>query len=59
MKDLITKIKNCSTMPQLDDMRIELVTFGRGNQEVFKALQTEFIKKKNQLERIPRMDRTW
>lgn len=59
MKELLTKIKNCSTMPQLDEMRLELVTAGRGNVEVFKTLQSEFIKKKNQLERIPRMERTW
>ncbi len=59
MNQLIKKIKDCESMPQLDSMRLELVQAGKGNPDMFKALQSEFIKKKNQLERIPLRDRTW
>lgn len=59
MNGLLKKIKDCKTMPELDGMRLELVTIGRADQEIFKKLQDAFIAKKNQLNRIPRMDRTW
>lgn len=60
MKEFINKIKACNTMPQLDELRLELVVAGKeGGQSVFKQLQDEFRKKKNQLERVPLRNRTW
>lgn len=59
MQQLIAKIKNCESIPQLDTMRLELVKAGKENPDSFGRLQSEFIKKKNQLERIPLRDRTW
>lgn len=59
MKELIQKIKECKTMPELDDMRLELVTAGSGDQETFKKLQDAFKSQKNKLNRVPLSERTW
>jgi hypothetical protein len=59
MNELIKKIKSCESMPQLDELRLELVTFGKSEPSSFTKLQDEFRKKKNQLNRIPLFDRTW
>lgn len=53
--ELKEKIESCKTMPQLDALRLEIVQNGPNG---FKKLQTAFIKKKNQLLRIPLRDRT-
>jgi hypothetical protein len=59
MNELIKLIKNCKTMPELDNFRLDIVTIGAGRPGVFQELQKEFKKKKNQLERIPSIDRNW
>lgn len=59
MNKLLEKIANCKTMPELDSMRMDLVIAGKQDPETFKTLQSAFIKKKNQLNRIPLRDRTW
>lgn len=56
---LVEKIKSCKTMPELDRLRLEIVTKGKSDVETFKLLQREFIKKKNQLNRIPLFERDW
>lgn len=59
MEELLNKIKACSTMPELDSMRLELVKAGKEQPENFLTLQETFIKKKNQLNRIPLSQRSW
>ncbi|MBU5672679.1 hypothetical protein [Paenibacillus brevis] len=59
MKELLQKIQACTTMPQLDSLRLELVQAGKESEESFRTLQQAFIKKKNQLQRVPLKDRTW
>ncbi|MNW38922.1 hypothetical protein D3C74_160020 [compost metagenome] len=59
MHELLQKIQNCTTMPQLDSLRLELVQAGKESEESFRTLQQAFIKKKNQLQRVPLRDRTW
>lgn len=46
-------------MPELDLLRIECVTLGKGDKETFQTIQKEFVKKKNQLNRIPLFERNW
>ncbi len=57
--DLIQQIKACNTMPELDDLRLDIVQNTKDNPELFKKVQREFIKKKNQLNRIPLFERNW
>jgi hypothetical protein len=58
--DIYEKIKNCKTMPELDDLRLEVCTCMSANRGVeFKQIQKAFIKKKNKLKRIPLKDRNW
>ena len=54
------KISACKTMPELDALRVELTTemLARGK-DGYRPLQETFIKKKNQLLRIPLKERTW
>jgi hypothetical protein len=59
MNELIQKIQGCTTMPQLDALRLELVSVGKEDVQTFTTLQQAFIKKKNQLKRVPLKDRTW
>jgi hypothetical protein len=59
MKELLKKIKNCNTMPELDALRLELVEAGHASPDNFRTMQAEFIKKKNQLARIPLSQRSW
>jgi hypothetical protein len=55
MNDLLNKIKNVKTMPELDSLRLEIVR----DEENFQQNQKEFIKKLNKLRRIPLRERTW
>lgn len=59
MNDLLKRIQACKTMPQLDELRIVLVREGKESEETFRTLQKAFIKKKNQLQRVPLSERTW
>ncbi|CAH1054075.1 hypothetical protein [Paenibacillus pseudetheri] len=59
MEELLKKIKDCNTMPELDAMRLELVKAGKAFPESFQTMQAAFIKKKNQLNRIPLSKREW
>lgn len=47
---LIDKIKNCQTMRELDELRIEIIRAAE-NGEDFNALQKAFIRKQNSLKR--------
>lgn len=59
MNKFIKRIEACKTMPELDSLRLELVQAGKENPDSFRTLQDAFVKKKNQLTRIPLRDRTW
>lgn len=54
--DIIEKIKQCDTIPKLDDLRREIVRYisenGNGKQ-----IQRVFIKQMNKLKRVPLKDR--
>jgi hypothetical protein len=55
MSNLSKKIKQCKTKPELDNLRVEIVS----DINNFEQNQKEFIKKLNQLRRIPLRERTW
>jgi len=55
MNDLINKIKQCKTKPELDALRLEIAI----DMDNFLDNQQAFIKQKNKLKRIPLKDRTW
>lgn len=48
--ELIDKIKNCQTMHELDELRIEIIRAAE-NGEDFNDLQKAFIRKQNSLKR--------
>lgn len=48
--ELIDKIKNCQTMRELDELRIEILRAAE-NGEDFNTLQKAFIRKQNRLKR--------
>lgn len=48
--ELIDKIKNCQTMRELDELRIEIVRATESGEE-FNTLQKAFIRKQNSLKR--------
>lgn len=48
--ELIDKIKNCQTMRELDELRIEILRAAE-NGEDFNTLQKTFIRKQNSLKR--------
>ena len=48
--DLLSKIKGCQTMRELDDLRREIIDAANEGED-FPALQKAFIKKKNSLRR--------
>jgi len=54
--DIIEKIKQCDTIPKLDDLRLEIVKYitvnGNGEQ-----IQKVFIKQMNKLKRVPLKNR--
>lgn len=52
---MVNKIKNCKTMPELDALRLDIIK----DLEHFEVNQKAFIKKLNQLKRVPLKDRTW
>lgn len=47
---MITKINNCQTMRELDELRIDIIKAAE-NGEDFEAMQKAFVKKKNSLRR--------
>lgn len=52
MNEIISKIKNCRTMQDLDRMASEVVMFGMENgQEKFVAVQQAFRSKKDSIKR--------
>ena len=55
MKELLSKIQSCKTMPELDELRLVIVR----DKENFVENQMAFRKKLNQLKRVPSKDRTW
>lgn len=59
MNELIKKIELCQKMSELDALRMECVTTGKSDAETFQTIQKAFIKKKNQLNRIPLFERNW
>lgn len=48
--ELINKIKNCQTMRELDELRIEIISAAENGAD-FGELQQEFIRKQNSLRR--------
>lgn len=60
-EEIIQKLRQVKTMPELDELRIETVKAmsSDGTKETFRSIQIEFIKAKNRLRRIPLKDRTW
>lgn len=61
MSDLIGRLRNVKTMPELDAMRVEVVREIRriGTDEAFEKIRGEFMKAGNRLRRIPLKDRSW
>lgn len=61
MTEIIEKLRNVKTMPELDALRMETVSAMQadGTKETFERVQGEFRKAKNRLRRIPWKDRTW
>lgn len=60
MNDIIQKLENVKTMPELDALRHETVkAMESGNKENFETIQNAFRKAKNRLRRIPLRERTW
>ena len=62
--ELLDALRNVKTMPELDDLRLETIkkmmeAGKRSGEHAFKNIQTEFIRAKNRLQRIPLRDRTW
>lgn len=59
--ELLQRLKEVKTMPNLDAMRLECVRVGEasGSVEVARRIQKAFIKAKNRLQRVPLRDRTW
>ena len=55
---IIDKIKQCDTMPKLDDLRLEVTeSMKSDNGKYFEYIQKEFIKQQNKLRRVPLKDR--
>lgn len=48
--ELINKIKNCQTMRELDELRIEIISAAENGAD-FGEFQQEFIRKQNSLRR--------
>ena len=58
--EIVQKIREVKTMPELDALRLETVKAMKElGQEGFRSIQKEFIKAKNRLRRIPLKDRNW
>jgi hypothetical protein len=53
--DLKVKIQQCKTMPELDELRLEIVR----DEDNFLENQAAFIKQQNKLRRIPLSERNW
>ena len=59
-QEIIEKIKNAKTMPNLNQLRTEIVSIiCSGSEEDFHKIQDAFRKAKNKLKRIPLKERTW
>lgn len=64
MEEIISKIKQCDTIPKLDSLRIEIANAmmnvnNVNNREEIEEIRKVFIKQKNKLKRIPLKDRKW
>jgi len=60
MNEIIKKLSQVKTMPELDFMRTEVAEKMIGNgEEAFHKVQNAFRKAKNRLKRVPLRDRTW
>lgn len=59
--ELLTKLKDVQTMPDLDALRPDTVKAMQadGTKETFDRVQGAFRKAKNRLRRIPLSQRTW
>jgi len=59
--ELIGKLRNTTTMPELDSLRMETaeIMCNGATKERFDQVQGEFRKAKNRLKRVPLKDRTW
>ena len=59
-REILNKINSCKTVPELDNLRLEVTTEMTSNDgKNFKLIQNAFIKKLNKLKRIPLRDRNW
>ena len=58
--EILKKLSEVKTMPELDSMREEVAKamIGHG-EDVFHKVQDAFRKAKNRVKRIPLRDRTW
>ena len=58
--EIIRRLSEVKTMPELDDMREEVAKamIGHG-EDVFHKVQDAFRKAKNRLQRVPLRERTW
>jgi len=62
MNDLLKKIQDAKTMPELDALRPAVAGAMCGKdttEDIFDALQDAFRKSKNRLRRIPLSKRSW
>jgi hypothetical protein len=50
--ELVFKINECTTLKELDALRYKCITVGKRNPETFKIIQTEFVKKKVELQEL-------
>jgi len=59
-KEILNKIKQCDTIPKLDELRLEATkAMVADNGANFYEIQKAFIKQQNKLKRIPLKDRSW
>lgn len=60
MIEIIEKLQNVKTMPELDELRSETTKcMMEAGENGFRVIQKEFIKAKNRLLRIPLSQRNW
>ncbi len=58
-EEILNKLRTLKSKPELDALRLPLVTDFMNSKEQFDRCQKEFIKAKNRPKRIPLKDRTW
>lgn len=62
MEEILNKLSEVKTMPELDALRHEVAYLMCGpdtDKATFDTVQKAFIKAKNKMKRIPLVDRTW